>query len=508
MSLRSWVSVLSAVGAIVLLVVGFFTFSSFTAATTAGNLALNKLSPAAQQSARLNVGIASMERGVSSYLRTQESVSLAPYAEGANASGAAIEGMRVSLAGVEERLESRVEQVAIAREAWMAEVADPVIALVRKGQVNRAEQRYSTATSQYSYELMRSQAAALDVAVDDQLNDQFTKLRDFANVLGLALAFSALALIVGLITTLVLVRTAVLNPLDQLRRQLRDVAVRGHRESPIVPQGPPEFRAAGADAEHMRVQLVAQIDEASRAYESLATEAPDISAMRAELVRPSRVYAPGLDIFGDQQSAQGVLAGDWWDVVALPDGRSALIVTDISGHGPAAGFAGIRLKLSLTGVLSAGGSALEAIKRGCKLFEDYDSLFATVVIVVLDPMGKSVEWVNAGHPEPMILNPDGLRHSLLVTGPLLSTLGGNWQSATTTLADDELIVAWTDGITESHDATGDQLEEDGLLALIEQARQERITQPAKLVPQVLAAARNRSTDWDRDDVTLVIAALQ
>lgn len=507
MSLRKWVAVLASLAMLGFLVVGIPTLGSYLAAIGAGDAAVNQLSPAARASAQLTIGVSGMDRGVSSYLRTQEAVSLEPYVEGLNSSGAAITQLRESLSGVGQDLESRVDQAAVSRDLWIATIADPVIAQVRGGNIAKARAAYGLPQSQSTYELMRSQASALDASVDTELNSQFTDLRESATVLGVALLFAAAALVIGLLLILLLIGIGVLRPLNQLRRQLRDVSTQENRETPIVGGGPTEFRQAAHDAENMRAQLVAQIDAASRADESLRTEAPDISAMRVELTRPSEVFAPGLAIFGDQQSAQGVLAGDWWDVISLNDGRSALIVTDISGHGPAAGFAGIRLKLLLTGVLSSGGSALSAIERGCELFADYDALFATVTILILDPIHRNVEWINAGHPAPLIISPIGTTRELGVTGPLLSTLGGNWRSDTAALVDSELVVAWSDGITESHDEDGEQLEAAGLVSLISQARAADLSAPCDVVAHVLAAARNRATDWGRDDITLVIATL-
>ncbi len=491
-----------------LLVVGFFTIGSYTVATRAVNVALDQLSPAAQASARLNIGIASMDRGISSYLRTQQAVSLEPYTEGSNASEAAIGDLRVALSGAGRELEPMVEDVSSTRALWISTVAEPVIRQVRNGKLERARETYGRADSQFTYQVLRSQSSALDSAVDSALSQRFAALQESITFLGGVLLFAAAALIIAFGSTLVGMQVGVLRPLNRLRRQLRDVSTKGHRESPIVGSGPTDFRQAASDAEHMRAELVAQIDEASRANESLRTEAPDISAMRAELIRPSQVYAPGLAIYGEQLSAEGVLAGDWWDVVPLLDGRSAVIVTDISGHGPAAGFAGIRLKLRLTEVLNSGGNALTAIERGCELFKEDGALFATVALVIVDPNTRSVEWINAGHPAPLIIGSDGSAFELGVTGPLLSTLGGNWRSDSVGIDHGDLIVVCTDGITESHDADGDQLEEAGLVTLIDHARKSGNSTPQAVVAHVLAAARNRATDWDRDDVTLVAAQLQ
>ncbi|NQU37376.1 MAG: serine/threonine-protein phosphatase, partial [Actinobacteria bacterium] len=130
-----------------------------------------------------------------------------------------------------------------------------------------------------------------------------------------------------------------------------------------------------------------------------------------------------------------------------------------------------------------------------------------VALVVLDPIHQSVEWINAGHPAPLIISPTDPPQELGVTGPLLSTLGGNWRAESMALKPDELIVLCTDGITESHDGDGEQLENEGLISLVTASRIAGASAPADVVAHVLAAARDRARDWDRDDVTLVVATL-
>ena len=178
------------------LVVGIPTLGSYLAAIGAGDAAVNQLSPAARASSQLTIGVSGMDRGVSSYLRTQEAVSLEPYVEGSNSSAAAITQLRESLSGVGQDLESRVDQAAVSRDLWIATVADPVIALVRGGNIAKARAAYGLPQSQSTYELMRSQASALDASVDTELNSQFTDLRESATVLGAALLVAAAALVV------------------------------------------------------------------------------------------------------------------------------------------------------------------------------------------------------------------------------------------------------------------------------------------------------------------------
>ena len=69
------------------------------------------------------------------------------------------------------------------------------------------------------------------------------------------------------------------------------------------------------------------------------------------------------------------------------------------------------------------------------------------------------------------------------------------------------LLMWTDGLTESRDAAGEELGDDGLQALVASALDAERTS-AGVVAHVLAAARARAVDWRRDDVTLVVAQRQ
>ena len=66
----------------------------------------------------------------------------------------------------------------------------------------------------------------------------------------------------------------------------------------------------------------------------------------------------------------------------LGDGRAALIVCDISGHGPRAGIVALRLKTAIGLGLRAGQDLPQILHRACDGFADEPARFATVVIVV------------------------------------------------------------------------------------------------------------------------------
>ncbi|MFA7267348.1 MAG: SpoIIE family protein phosphatase [Candidatus Nanopelagicales bacterium] len=507
MTLKSRVTVVAAVTFVLLTFISAFTANRYLAAQSSGTEIVSKLEPAAANASKLLLSTADMERGIRSYVATQRAASLSPYAEGSNVSEAAVEELEALLSGTDPVLERQVERVAKARTDWIESVATPTIALVRSGQPEAAEVLLDSTASMRNFELLRARATALNTQIDSRLAAQFANFGNLANSLGVVLIASGLLIIVGLVLLWWLLRRWVLRPLRQLGAQLRHVTGDdGNKNAEIFPIGPPEIAQVATDAEDMRQRLVRETENVHRAYESFDSEEPVVIALRAELSREPHVFAVGLNIYGEMESSESEVAGDWWDAVALPDGRTAVIITDISGHGPQAGIAGLRLKLALIGMLEAGSSLVSAFDRGVKLFADTPSRFATAAAVAIDPRTHELEWVNAGHLPPLVISPNGVARELTITGPLLSALGGNWTSSRTTVAPNDIVVMWTDGITESRDAAGDELEVSGLTAIITAAQTNAQVEPVQLVRKVLAAGRARSVNWGNDDRTLVIAA--
>jgi serine phosphatase RsbU (regulator of sigma subunit) len=365
----------------------------------------------------------------------------------------------------------------------------------------------TSAASHQSYAILQAEASALLDGIDDRREVALTDLSDFSTELAVTLVSTSAALTIGLLAAILLIRWWVLRPLDRLRAQLREVARDGAHEDPIVPSGPPELVAAGHDAEEMRRQLVAEIDEARMAREGLEQEGPVVTAIRSELARPQTANVAGTEIFGDLQPAEGVLAGDWWDALAMPDGRVALVVTDVSGHGPAAGISGLRTKMLLTDQLIGGVAVPESLARAADLFADTPERFASCAVVIIDARARTVQWANAGHLNPLIINPRKPPRQLGLTGPLLSALGGTWSTRTAAFGPDDVLVMWTDGLSESRDGAGQELAETDLAAFLSEAVAVGGAEPRELVPRVLADARSRAVDWRRDDVTLVAARL-
>jgi sigma-B regulation protein RsbU (phosphoserine phosphatase) len=343
---------------------------------------------------------------------------------------------------------------------------------------------------------------AVQNATVDQRDAAIDGLAGVARRMAVALTVAGVAALALVGSAFVLLRRWVLAPLDDLRRQLRSVARLGHTDVVIVPTGPPELRAVGTDAESMRRALVAEADAARAADEGLEQEGPVVAAIRADLATVDDPIAVGLEVHGRVEAAHGVLAGDWWGVLPLEDGRTALLLVDVAGHGELAGLVLQRLRSVMTVALRSGFDPGTAMTRGAVSFTDAaDGRFATALVAVVDPGAGTLSWANAGHPAGWLL-PAGAcdrRTPLAPTGPLLSSLGGSWTTETAAFTTGDVMLVWSDGLVEARDAAREMSDED--LAQIVSGISTR--EPRELVARVLADVRAQSPDWRRDDVTLV-----
>ncbi|MBV9922858.1 MAG: SpoIIE family protein phosphatase, partial [Pseudonocardia sp.] len=134
-----------------------------------------------------------------------------------------------------------------------------------------------------------------------------------------------------------------------------------------------------------------------------------ITALQRELLPVGVPVLPGLDIaasyvLADDDTAAG---GDWFDALPLGDGRVALVVGDVVGHGVAASAAMGQLRAVLADRLEETGSvtaALVGLDRVAGKVRGADA--ATVCVVVLDPVEWRFEYCTAGHPPPLLVAAD------------------------------------------------------------------------------------------------------
>lgn len=472
---------------------GFATLSNTTSTVS------TRLRPASYSIADLSGALAVMDSSVTSYALTGDVTDLGTYTEAAAQADASYAELD-ALLNSDAELYQVLLDLRSAQKIWQRQGTRPIIEATSAGDQGQARDLVASGTSRNLYNDVRTYTNTLDAqipkrvdAATHQQQEEFIRLSRILNL--------SILLFFGLLVTFALLLLfGVLRPLRELQNQLVDVTQAGHHETPITPAGPPELYAVGQDAESMRRELVTEVDRARQADEGLAQQTPVVAAIRAELADSHLEPVPGLDFAGVQKPAEGVLAGDWWSAELLLDGRLALVVTDVSGHGPEAGMEALRLKHVIELSLAQRADPARAMTLAAEGART-PARFATCVIVVLEPQTGQITWANAGHPPAWIVN-GSATSELVATGPMISVLGGTWTNRRARLDPEAVLLMWTDGLPESHDADQRELGDTGLTDLVAQALAAE-SDAAGIVAHLLAAARARAVDWHRDDVTCV-----
>ncbi len=213
-----------------------------------------------------------------------------------------------------------------------------------------------------------------------------------------------------------------------------------------------------------------RLDRLDRAREDALSEQREIALALQRSLLPDLEVPEGLSASAFYVPAQGVVAvgGDWYDLIDGGDGRVALNVGDVAGHGldAAATMGKLRSAARVEGLRpSAPRDALTALDR----FAGSLALrpLATVAYVVLDLRTGRMRYALAGHPPPLLIRADGTtsyleggRSPLLGVPPLERRAEGE-----ATLRPGDTLVIYTDGLVERPESSIDE----GLATLAERA---------------------------------------
>lgn len=329
-------------------------------------------------------------------------------------------------------------------------------------------------------------------ANENRLDDLHTQLNvTMGIVLGLAL-----------ITTLVaawLVRRWVTRPLDRVGRAVR--SARSGHVGVIPPHGPPEIADLARDVDTMRLQMNRALYDAVRARETIEQSASVVLTLRSELAADIGDLPDGWTVAAQLQPAEGVVAGDCYDVITLSPSSLGLVVVDISGHGAVSGILALRCKELLRAGLRDGFEPDEAVQWASEQLDDLgDEAFLTAFVAVVNLETGDMRYANAGHPPALLCSPDtGLE--LDPTGPIVGPFIGPWRTATATVSPGDTLAIYTDGVVEARSAEREEYGTSRLTELVcESSCDEAEAIAKRCVDEISSFAPGRL----RDDVTVVL----
>lgn len=261
---------------------------------------------------------------------------------------------------------------------------------------------------------------------------------------------------------------------------------------------------------HLADQLVNLLHEtADRA--SLKKQLEVARAVQQMLVPPEDVIdRPFLRIAGHFQPA-AECGGDWWTVHDLPGGKILTVIGDVTGHGissaiiTGAAKAACDLARNFTGGKLSASALLEMMN--CSIYEaGRQTLMMTCGASIFDPEAGTVSIANAGHHFPFLVRHNAVRPLVSHGAPLGAAESTEYQATTVELQSGDVMLWFTDGVTECENASREQFSEKRLRAVFQGAAAGGPVAARDAVVKAVSAFRGDQAL--ADDVTLVVAGVK
>src|SRR5262245_41693053 len=200
------------------------------------------------------------------------------------------------------------------------------------------------------------------------------------------------------------------------------------------------------------------------------------------------------------------VGGDYHDFLDLGRNRFGLIVGDISGKGIAAALLMANLQANVRSLSAIALDEPERLMRSVNQFffeSTTESAYATLFFAEYDDKMRRLSYANCGHLPPLLLRRDGTIERLASTATVLG-LFEEWDCsiAERTLHSGDMLVLFTDGVTESFNPAGEEFGEERLIDVLLRYRE---LPPSALISAVVREVQSFSPDQQYDDITLIVA---
>ena len=247
----------------------------------------------------------------------------------------------------------------------------------------------------------------------------------------------------------------VLNPI------LRQKGIRSMLGVPLLVEGrvlgvlhvgaltPREFTDADRDLLQLAADRAALAIDHAQLYEQRRVA----EALQRSLLPQELVGIAGLEVAARYLPAAAAtsLGGDWYDVFPIGAGRIGLAVGDVVGRGLPAAALMAQLRTALRAYAFDGYGPGEVVDRMNRMLAHISpATMTTAMYLALDPERERVELVDAGHPPPLIIDPDGRAHFLDVKPSIALGVsrGTRYVPQTCDVRAGSTIVLYTDGVVE------------------------------------------------------------
>lgn len=254
--------------------------------------------------------------------------------------------------------------------------------------------------------------------------------------------------------------------------------------------------------------------EIALANDRLTQELATARAIQMRLLPGSQPVVAGFEVTGASIPSREI-GGDYYDFLVQGEDAIGIAIGDVSGKGMPAALLMSNLQASLHGQVLHAGTVASVVQRvNDLLVRSTDShMFATFFYGVLETATGRFICTNAGHNPPLVLRRDGSLQRLTLGGLLLGMVGDMvYQQDTIDLAPGEVVVLYTDGITEAVSPGADEEDPEAMFGeerLCQVILSNRHLPASGIQDAILAAVADHTRGMAQsDDITLVVMRRQ
>jgi sigma-B regulation protein RsbU (phosphoserine phosphatase) len=249
--------------------------------------------------------------------------------------------------------------------------------------------------------------------------------------------------------------------------------------------------------EHVRLN---EVEEAERA---MAKEMQQAALIQNSLLPSKAPTIAGMDIAGKTTACRTV-GGDYFDYLPFPDGRVGLLVGDVAGKGMPASLMMSSLQARVHVLFEDGDDLAQKITRLNKSTCQNcpDNRFITFFMTVADPATGELVYTNAGHNPPLVVRAAGGFDTLAGGGMILGILPkASYSDSKAKLESGDILILFSDGVTEASDPSGDEFGEARLAELVTRLRERSAAEIVEAINSAVAAFTEGAPA--ADDITVV-----
>jgi serine phosphatase RsbU (regulator of sigma subunit)/DNA-binding transcriptional regulator YhcF (GntR family) len=253
-------------------------------------------------------------------------------------------------------------------------------------------------------------------------------------------------------------------------------------------------------------------DSDSGVYRAFRKDLEGAKDVQQAFFPPQTLSIPSLSCETFYQPARGI-GGDYYDFLSLSDDRWGIAIGDVSGKGIGAALLMASLQASLRAQALHPNLEATALIDGVNHLVHESSppgFFASLFYAEYEPASCVLQYVNAGHNPPIIVRPRTescqLFHLRAEGVPIGMFADAQFVATKFQLAQDDILVAYTDGITEAANASSELWGLERLESLLRSCSR---MAPTEIVERILAEVSDFANgEPQRDDVTLVVLKVE